>query len=288
MNNMFENYRIYFRGLEESDYEHSIAWRQDDEIWDMVVGHRYYVSESFERQWVKKHVENQRDNIVFVVCDKQSGEVAGFVYLNDINLQNRSCHYAKLLGNKAFWGKGYGTEATMLALYYAFYELGLERVEATQLLTNKASIRVNEKCGFKNEGILRHAAFKNGKFVDLNLMGCLREDFMQLFGKIDKYADFISAFKNGVAGYAAMYANNLETKCAYITLIAVKPECQHNGIGGQLLKKCETTAIEKGMDKIRLEVLKDNFKAQNFYKKNGFDFEATQTERSFYMSKSLI
>ena len=143
----------------------------------MVVGHRYYVSETFEKQWVKKHIENQQNSVVFVVCEKKTDVIVGYVYLNDIDYQKRSCSFAKLLGNKDLWGKGYGTQATMLALYYAFYELGLERVEATQLLTNRASIRVNEKCGFKIEGTLRHAAFKNGQFVDLNLMGCLREDY---------------------------------------------------------------------------------------------------------------
>ena len=54
---------------------------------------------------------------------------------------------------------------TMLAQYYAFYELGAEYVEAAQLMTNKASVCVNEKCGFKTEGCARHAAFKDGQFV---------------------------------------------------------------------------------------------------------------------------
>jgi len=65
----------------------------------------------------------------------------------------------------------------MLMLYHGFYVLGLERIEARQLCYNKGSIKVHEKCGFKTEGILRKAVFKNGEYRDLNLMSVIREDF---------------------------------------------------------------------------------------------------------------
>jgi len=58
------------------------------------------------------------------------------------------------------------------------------RVEARQLLDNKGSIKVNEKCGFKTEGVLREAVFKNGKYQDLNLMSVLKRDFEELFLKL--------------------------------------------------------------------------------------------------------
>lgn len=180
----FKNYAIYLRALEEDDYKYSVKWRADEEIWDMVMGHRYYVSEAYEKNWVKNHIENQKESIVFVVCEKVTDIVVGFLYLNNIDHQNKSCRFAKLLGNKSCWGKGYGTQATMLVLYHAFYELGMERVCASQLLTNKASIRVNEKCGFVSEGVARHAIFKKGKYVDLNMMSCLRSDYDAVLGKL--------------------------------------------------------------------------------------------------------
>lgn len=181
---MFENYKVYLRALEEEDYKYSVKWRADEEIWSMVIGRRYYVSELYEKNWVKSHIENQQKSFVFVVCEKETDEVVGFMYLNDIDYINKSCKFAKLLGNKSLWGKGYGTQATMMVLYHAFYELGLERVEATQQLINKASIRVNEKCGFKTEGTIRHGAFKKGHFIDLNLMGCIRSDYDELLKNI--------------------------------------------------------------------------------------------------------
>jgi ribosomal-protein-alanine N-acetyltransferase len=46
-----------------------------------------------------------------------------------------------------FWGKGYATEATMFFLDYAFNTLQAQEVNAYAHTTNKASVRVLEKCG---------------------------------------------------------------------------------------------------------------------------------------------
>jgi RimJ/RimL family protein N-acetyltransferase len=74
-------------------------------------------------------------------------------------------------------GKGYGTEMTLLILHHGFYDLGLHRIEARILITNKMSVRVNEKCGFTKEGVMRKAVFKNGEYNDLVIMGILKEEF---------------------------------------------------------------------------------------------------------------
>lgn len=173
---MLPDLKVFFRALELDDYKTSIDWRQDPEIWKMVVGRRYFVSEEAEKQWVAKAGSSPTD-LKFAICDKKTEAYIGNIYLGDIDFFNKSATFSKLIGNKKYWGGGFGTHATLLMLHHAFFDLGLERIEARQLIENKASIRVNEKCGFKNEGILRKSAFKNGKLQDINLMSVIREDF---------------------------------------------------------------------------------------------------------------
>lgn len=67
-----------------------------------------------------------------------------------------------------------------------------------------------------------------------------------------------------------MYANNQKTQEAYISLLEVYQEYQGLHIGKRILKKCELIAKEKQMANIRLEVLKENYRAIKFYEKNGF------------------
>ena len=50
---------------------------------------------------------------------------------------------------KPFWGSGYAGEALAAVVDYAFDELGLPRVEASARPENRASIRVQEKLGFR-------------------------------------------------------------------------------------------------------------------------------------------
>jgi RimJ/RimL family protein N-acetyltransferase len=52
-----------------------------------------------------------------------------------------------------YWGKGYATEALHAVIDYAFTDLGHESLQAGARVTNPASRRVLEKCGFQWTGV---------------------------------------------------------------------------------------------------------------------------------------
>lgn len=180
MNINFDEYRIYLRALELEDYKETIKWHTDDEIWNMVVSNKRYVSKDYEKKWVEDKIFNTGESLTLGICTKKDNKLIGQVSLNNIDIVNRSAEFAKMIGDKESWGKGLAKEATMLMLYHGFFDLGLQRIQAKQLLDNAASIKVNEKCGFKIEGILRKVMYRKGEFVDLNLMSVLKEDFVEL------------------------------------------------------------------------------------------------------------
>ncbi len=180
---MFEKFRVYLRALEQEDYKISIKWRKNDQIWDMVVGPKYFVSEAYEKKWVEDAIFNSPNKLVLAICLKETSEHIGYSYLTNIDWKNGSARSGKMIGVPECWGKGYGTEATMLLLYHAFMVMGLQRVEARQLTDNIASISINEKMGYKKEGVLRKAVFKNGEYQDLNLMSIIRDDFDKVLEK---------------------------------------------------------------------------------------------------------
>ena len=114
-----------------------------------------------------------------------------------------------------------------------------------------------------------------------------RLDFDLLFDKIDRYAFFCIAYREDVIGYAAMYANDSQTKVAYITLIGVCQDWQNCGIGSSLMEWCVRIAKSRGMESIKLEVARDNINAQKFYKKHGFVITDDCMIESFFMIKNL-
>lgn len=116
-----------------------------------------------------------------------------------------------------------------------------------------------------------------------------RSNFEELFDKIDKNAAFIGAYtrKREIAGYCALYANDLIERTAYITLFCVRSQMQRMHVGSKLMDASIEEAASRGMNKIRLEVLKVDTGAIEFYKRNGFVITGCAADDSYYMERSI-
>jgi len=116
-----------------------------------------------------------------LVIRNEDGRDIGLVDLFAIDPEVGQAEMAKLLGDPAMRGRGYAKEATHLLLAYAFGELGLGRVYLRTAGFNLHNIRLNEKVGFRFEGILRRAHVLCGRLIDVALMSVLREDYLRAF-----------------------------------------------------------------------------------------------------------
>lgn len=167
------NKRVYLRAFEPDDYKTTIKWRKDDVIWDMLGGTKYFVSEAYEKQWIENTIFNSKD-VKLAVCLDENDKHIGNVYMTNINEINRSCVSHVLIGEKEYWGHGYAREALLLAIDYMFNERNIHRIQANVLVSNVASLKMHEKCGYKLEGTLREAVYKNGKYQDQWVLGLVK------------------------------------------------------------------------------------------------------------------
>ncbi|MBD1869082.1 GNAT family N-acetyltransferase [Leptolyngbya sp. FACHB-671] len=78
---------------------------------------------------------------------------------------------------KIHWQKGIMTEALRAMINFGFQEMGLNRIEARVMLENIASIRLLEKLGFEEEGILREHGYWKGSFHNLKLFSILKKSW---------------------------------------------------------------------------------------------------------------
>lgn len=168
--------RIYLRAFEPDDYKTIIKWRRDDEINSMLGGVKYFFSEANEKKWVLNAIEDT-NSIKLAICLLDGDEHIGNVYITDINYINRSCHSHIFIGKKEYWGNGYASEALKLMIDFMFNERGMNRIVANVLENNIASIKMHEKCGYRQEGLLRQAIFKNGHFQNQVVLALLKEDY---------------------------------------------------------------------------------------------------------------
>jgi RimJ/RimL family protein N-acetyltransferase len=83
------------------------------------------------------------------------------------------------LGERNYWGNGYGTAAMRLMLRFAFDELNLQRVSLGVYAYNPRAIRSYEKAGFRREGVVRGDCRRDGQQWDTVFMGVLRDEWLQ-------------------------------------------------------------------------------------------------------------
>jgi [ribosomal protein S5]-alanine N-acetyltransferase len=78
---------------------------------------------------------------------------------------------------KVHWRKGFMTEALRAIIDFGFQAMRLNRIEAMVMLENIASIKLLEKLGFEEEGILREYGYWKGNFHDLKLFSILKKNW---------------------------------------------------------------------------------------------------------------
>ena len=91
----------------------------------------------------------------------------------------------------------------------------------------------------------------------------------------EKFADsavflVLQKDKKQVLGFIAFYCNDYVNYKAFISMIAVKNQYHHKGWGTKLLEEAIKISQNEGMKTLSLEVAKENRKAQDFYRKQGF------------------
>ena len=109
---------------------------------------------------------------------KKAKKVIGEIFVDALSSRNSWCELDWKIG-KAFWGKGYTTEAAMTIIRYLFDEVGFHRIQAKYCVENSASERVMQKIGMSKEGILRgYFHGKDERWCDVAMYAMLSNDFV--------------------------------------------------------------------------------------------------------------
>lgn len=97
---------------------------------------------------------------------EHNGELAGQLNVSGITYGSLSSATIGYWVSERFAGKGLTPLAVALATDYAFFQIGLHRMEICIRPENAASLRVVEKLGFRYEGLRRRYIHINGDWRD--------------------------------------------------------------------------------------------------------------------------
>ena len=154
-----------------------ILWRWINNRQEVLLNAPYKpISDKQHQAWFEK-IQNSNDLVIFGIRLKKTQKLIGSCQLHSIHYIHRSAEMQIRIGEPAYRGNGYGTEAVELLLDFAFKDLNLQRVHLHVFKNNEPALRSYEKFGFVREGVLRKAAHIDGKYVDVMVMGILREEY---------------------------------------------------------------------------------------------------------------
>ena len=173
----FESERLFFRHATEEDAADMCELFHDSEVAKWIhVPMPASVAETLEFSIKRFHLANPLGKHVMV--DKASGKM-----ISSIDIRPDEKNHAAETGyalNRAYWGRGFMTEALKTVIEVSFKELGIHRLESFHAPENLGSGRVMQKAGMKYEGTLRdHELLPNGTYVDSKMYAILSTD-MQL------------------------------------------------------------------------------------------------------------
>jgi diamine N-acetyltransferase len=117
------------------------------------------------------------DEPAFVIYEISSMEPIGLSGLDHVDEKHGTAEFSIVVGEKAFRGRGLGTEATILTLQYAFDVIGLFNVWLQVSSNNPGAIRAYEKAGFKQIGVRRRSVRAGRVIIDDVYMDAIADDF---------------------------------------------------------------------------------------------------------------
>ena len=168
---------IYLREITQHDVKLINKWRNDKMLIQTLGSPFRYVNLETEEQWFHNYMLHRDTQVRCSICKDVTNEMIGVIYLLNIDNVSRSAEIAVMIGESEHQNKGYGSLAIDEILDHAFNNLNLNRVTLTVLEDNMRALQVYRKIGFKQEGLMRDALYKNGKYVSLVMMSILQREY---------------------------------------------------------------------------------------------------------------
>ena len=175
--------KVILRPLDkERDLDPLQRWINDPEVNQFLLAHRP-ITPTGEAKWLDGLEE--RDDVVLGI-ETLDGSFIGTMGLHQFSWKDRIATTGALIGEKRYWGQGYGTDAKMTLLDYAFNTLNLRKICSSVLAFNERSLQYNLHCGYRIEGRRKDQFFRNGQYWDEIILGLFKEDWLPIWERYQR------------------------------------------------------------------------------------------------------
>jgi len=173
---MIRGDKIYLTELDRSNAETIRAWLNDPEVHrHLLVGHIPITKEEEDRYYDTQAVSG--DSYNFEIHVAADGRYIGNIGLKDVSLVHRHGEIGLVIGSKEDWGKGYGGDAIVTCLGFAFLTLGLHCVCIRTDEDHERALELYRRIGFVETGRERECIYREGRFTDHVVFDMLEPEY---------------------------------------------------------------------------------------------------------------
>ena len=172
------NKKVFLRGektvlrekrIEDAPEDH--AWRSDHELAGLDATRPLSMSYADFLRYSRAELESPNPRSKRLAIDTLDGKHIGNCMFYDIDLRRGEAEVGIMIGVRAYWGKGYGTDSVETLLRHMFTTASIRRIYLHTLEGNQRARRSFAKSGFREVKNVR----RSGK--DFVLMEVLRSEW---------------------------------------------------------------------------------------------------------------
>jgi ribosomal-protein-alanine N-acetyltransferase len=177
---MIKGEKIYLTELDRRNAETIRAWLNDPEVhrW-LLVGHVPITWEEEEQYFDRQ--AHAVDSFNFEIHVASDGRYIGNIGLKDVDLRHRHGEVGIVIGDKTAWGQGFGSDAILTCVGFAFSTLGLHKVSIRCHEEHARGLELYLRLGFIESGRERDHVYQEGHFQDEIILDMLDEEYRQLY-----------------------------------------------------------------------------------------------------------
>jgi RimJ/RimL family protein N-acetyltransferase len=159
------------------------TWMNRESLFWGSMGDRFFATRAGVERRHQRHAEREgpRHEVIFGIQTKadapEPSKPLGMFGINWMVPHHRLGMMGAMIHEPEYWGGGYGTDALLLFVDYAFDFLDLHKVWLVTMSLNARVLRQMEKVGFTLEARHREGTRADGVWADVVAFGLLREEW---------------------------------------------------------------------------------------------------------------
>ncbi|MFD2445326.1 GNAT family N-acetyltransferase [Bacillus sp. CGMCC 1.16607] len=171
--------KVMLRDLLLDDVEDRYLWCLDEEVTKHLNMPEKYPPFSKEetKNWIEMCINKTNGYEQKAILNDENIHI-GWVDLKNIDKLNKHAELGIAIGNKNYWGRGYGLAAMKEMLSFGFTQLDLNKIWLRVEVDNHKAIKSYKRMGYVEEGILRQDRLRKGEFIDRLRMSVLKDEYM--------------------------------------------------------------------------------------------------------------